>query len=89
MFPSFLAAALLALSTSAFAVPTSPVQNTTVNAAVGRSCGFTPSPQFIAAAEAHFAEHRVTPQADPNAAAKVIPVYFHVIYKTPSCVSLL
>lgn len=76
---SGLLAAALALGSSALA---SPLYNT--SATVGRGCASTPSSDFIAKAEAHFAEHRVTPAP---AASKTIQVYYHVIYKDTSCVS--
>jgi len=83
MLSSFLAAAVLALGSSALAVPTDPSFN--ASAVGGRGCGSTPTPQFIAAAEAHFAQHRVTPDSNAGAANKVINVYFHVIHKSTSC----
>jgi hypothetical protein len=45
-----------------------------------RSCGTVISDEALAAAEAHFQQHKVTPNAT-FAAAATIPVYFHVINK--------
>jgi len=84
MLPSFLAAATFALGYSALALPTDPLFNT--SAISGRSCGSTPSAEFIAVAEAHFSQHRVTPDSNAGEVGKAISVYFHVIYKSTSCV---
>lgn len=84
MLPSFLAAATFALGYSALALPTDPLFNT--SAISGRSCGSTPSAEFIALAEAHFSQHRVTPDSNAGEVGKAISVYFHVIYKSTSCV---
>lgn len=72
MFAAF-ATVLLA---SVAAVQGLVVGNSTV---VGRTCGSTPSQAQVAAFEAHFAAHKVTPVAAKAAAAKVISVYFHVV----------
>ena len=82
MTPGFLLSAVLALSSCVLAVPTSPLNDTAP--IVGRTCGSNPSADEVAAAEAHFAQHKVTP--DPTA-ARTISVYFHVIYENNSCVS--
>ena len=80
MISSLFLGALLVLGSCAVAAPTSPLHNTT------HTCGSTPSPEEVAAAQAHFLQHKVTPQPNPALSAP-IPVYFHVIYDNPSCVS--
>ena len=85
MLRSFLIAAALALASSTLALPTDPFRNTTE---VRRTCGSTPSSEYIAAAEAHFIEHKMAPEPNKGR-AKIIQVCFHVIYKNKSCVSLL
>ncbi|KAB5595367.1 Extracellular metalloprotease [Ceratobasidium theobromae] len=47
------------------------------NRTIARSCGSEPSAEFIATAEAQFAQHHVTPGA--NAMPITIQVYWHVI----------
>lgn len=81
MLSRYLASALLLLSSSVLAVPADPFNGPTT---IGRKCGSTPSDEEVAAAEARFAEHKVT--SNPDAAAKVISVHFHVVYKNTSCV---
>lgn len=85
MLRSPIAAVVLALASVALAAPTHPLRNATE---VGHICGSTPGPEYIAAAEAHFAEHEVSPEPIKGR-ARVIYVCFHVIYKNKSCVSLL
>lgn len=86
MTPSFLLIALLALRSAvqASAIPAVPFHNLTATG--GRTCGSTPSAEYVAIAEAHFAQHKVTPESHAGA-SKVIYVYFHVIYKNSSWVS--
>ena len=86
MYPNFLLGAVLALELSvrALAVPAGALLNTTATG--GRRCGSTPSVEHIVAAEAHFNQHKVTPEVAAGGAT-VIPVYFHVIYADTSCVS--
>ncbi|KAG8751395.1 hypothetical protein FRC11_009444, partial [Ceratobasidium sp. 423] len=44
-------------------------------------CASTPSPAEVAAAEAHFASHKVSAKLGPKAKfAATIPVYWHVIH---------
>lgn len=83
MFRSLFTAVVLTLASSALASPNNPARNP----AVGRTCGVNPSKEYIATAEAHFAKYKVTPSSD-RGATKSIDVYFHVIYKDTSCVSL-
>ncbi|QRW08175.1 extracellular metalloprotease [Ceratobasidium sp. AG-Ba] len=72
----FAAFSVFALSVgSALAIP---FQNMTI----GRTCGSTPSAEFVAAAEAHFAANKVSPKAQPGTFAATIPVYWHVIYSS-------
>ncbi|KAG8703478.1 hypothetical protein FRC08_002809 [Ceratobasidium sp. 394] len=54
------------------------------NATIGRTCGFTPSNAFVAAAEAHFAANKVSPKAGAGTFAATIQVYWHVIYSSTS-----
>jgi len=49
---------------------------------IGRACGSHPSAAEVAAAEKHFAEHKVAAKA--NVAAATVSVYFHVIYSSTS-----
>lgn len=81
MLPGFLVAAL-ALASPALAAPTDPPGNATE---VNTLCGSMPSAEYVAAAEAHLAEHKVEPD---RGITKYIYVYFHVIYKDFSCVPL-
>ena len=76
MVRSLLAAVnvVLALASVALAAPTDPLRNATE---AGRRCGSTPRPEYNAAAEAHFAEHEVSPEPIKGR-ARVIYVSFHV-----------
>ena len=85
IFRSLLAIAALALTSFTLAAPTDPLGNSTE---VGHRCASTPSSEFVKAAEEHFNQHKVKPQPVPGR-ERVIRVYFHVIYKDKSCVSLL
>ncbi|KAG9103888.1 hypothetical protein FRC06_007285 [Ceratobasidium sp. 370] len=64
--------ALVAAAAVAVALP----NNTTT---IPRACGTYLSDSAIAAAEAHFAAHKVSLKADASTYAAVIPVYWHVI----------
>ncbi|QRV72971.1 extracellular metalloprotease [Ceratobasidium sp. AG-Ba] len=66
---------LFAFSILATAVTALP-NNATV---ISRACGSYLSDAAAAAAEAHFAVHKVSPKAGAGAFAAVIPVYWHVI----------
>ena len=88
MLPRFLVAAatVLAMSSSVLAAPGDSSHGTRIVG--GRTCGSTPSAEHVAAAEAHFAKHKVTPNPDGERYLPItIHVYFHVIYKNNSCVS--
>lgn len=64
-----------------------------------RKCGSTPSEAQVIAAEAHFQEHKLTPETFYGGRPAVINVYFHhivkaksedpavgyILYKPPSC----
>ncbi|QRV79296.1 extracellular metalloprotease [Ceratobasidium sp. AG-Ba] len=47
---------------------------------IGRTCGSTPSAEFVAAAESHFAANKVSPKTQVGTFAATINVYWHVIY---------
>lgn len=78
MLPTFLVAAL-ALGSSVLAAPSN--YNSTINTAIPRACGTSLTPEQITAAEAHFAQHKVSPKTSATQAA-TISVYFHVVYKS-------
>ena len=70
----FTAALSLFLSLGSSLVAASPISSGVNATALVRACGTTPSDQFVAQAEAHFAKHKVSLKSDAAAVAS-IPVY--------------
>ena len=64
--------ALTILATTVSALPPSEI-------VVPRVCGSYLSNDAFAAAEAHFAAHKVSPKTNAEAFAAAVPVYWHVI----------
>jgi hypothetical protein len=55
------------------------VASNSTSSIIGRTCGSHLSASAVAAAEAHFAAHKITPAAIGIQATKTIKVYFHVV----------
>ena len=70
----FTAALFLFLNLGSSLVAASPIYSGVNATSLRRKCGTTPSDEFIARAEAHFAEHKVSLKQN-GAAIASIPVY--------------